>query len=724
MKMQDVSESVWESVSYLLPFGSYTANEVYDKLSDLSDEIVCKEEVSIEVDTFRCCTPKYIFFRILHKFEQLAGLGKKKKKFIKEASSSSCDVFFVVDITKQMASLSRIASKKENEIRPAINRVAIDYNKGYVVSTDGRILNVMKADISQLTMNKDVNKWPVLVFPSTFKSLQGKTSVSIRGSEKIDCKYSLSSADGSYYEQVGVGRYPDWQSVVPNALFRNGRVSLAKDAVKLIKQFAKEAEKYGDKGYNGIPMVAKTENRTLTLSYRRENNEQYRIIKTENELETFTIALNAEHFKYMDAWNGTMWLTARDKCVIYDKENETDYYLAMPMSLPDDVNSIGTINGTKVDFDARHTEYRKTQKNKTATKKETKNNNPKKQIFMAAERYEGTEAFYSLEQIENGEFRVKGNKHDSDLVLFLRTAAHYIRRQGQKMQSEFCDYCSKQMEGKDWRSLVPMEELALAEMFEGFLASKGVDDIPDVEFEDIVEEAESEAEPQGRATIDIEPIEEDPNGEPDPDAVGELVYDIPEEVEEVEAEEVVEEPQEPQSYVFCITGTLDKSRKFYQEQIEMRGWRLASKMSTSVDILVYGESKDEQASVKVKQAIKHGTKAISAKEFYQMLAEHPIEAEEVVEPTEVSVKPMAIEREIVPTLELETTDGVLIIAGESYFQKLYDEENGCFRSEAAEAKFNEIDAFIADELILADVLDYAAISDAVCEFMKEVEQAS
>ena len=85
---------------------------------------------------------------------------------------------------------------------------------------------------------------------------------------------------------------------------------------------------------------------------------------------------------------------------------------------------------------------------------------------------------------------------------------------------------------------------------------------------------------------------------------------------------------------------------------------------------------------------------------------------------------MAIEKEIVPTLELETSEGTLIVAGDSYFHKLYDEENGCFRSDAAEAKFNEIDAFIPDELITAEVLDYAAIAQAVGEFMEEVEQAS
>lgn len=372
------------------------------------------------------------------------------------------------------------------------------------------------------------------------------------------------------------------------------------------------------------------------------------------------------------------------------------------------IETLGGLIGKK-----RKVFIREADAKQTELQTETKINNPITPIFMAAERYEGTEPFYQLDKIENGEFRVKGS-HDSDLVLFLRTAAHYIRRQGAMMQSEFCAYCSKQLEGKDWRSMVPMEELALAEMFEGFLASKGVNDIPDVEFEDVMEELTDEVDEE----VVEEPISEVEEAEEVEEVEAEEVEDIQ------EAEEVIEEVEEPQTYVLCITGTLNKSRKFYQEQIEKRGWRLAGKMSTSVDILVYGDSQDEQASTKIKQAIKHGTKAISAEEFYQMLDEHPVEVEDVVGETEVAIKPMAIEKEIVPTLELETSEGTLIVAGDSYFHKLYDEENGCFRSEAAEAKFNEIDAFIPDELITAEVLDYAAIAQAVGEFMEEVEQAS
>lgn len=320
---------------------------------------------------------------------------------------------------------------------------------------------------------------------------------------------------------------------------------------------------------------------------------------------------------------------------------------------------------------------------------------------MAAGRYEGTQPFYTLEEIERGEFRIKGS-HDSELVLFLRTAAHYIRHQGAELQAEFCGYCRAQMEGKDWRSIVPLEEMALAELFEGFLASKGINDIPDVEFEDVFEDEKDRNEDE---TV------------------------VPGMVEEVEAEEVMEEAE---SYTFCITGTLDHPRKFYQEEIEKRGWRLASKISTSVDILVYGDWDKDGTSNKVKQALKHGIKTISSREFCRMLADNPIEQQQAVEEMEeaveiieeVTIKPMAIEREIVPTLELETSEGTLIVAGESYFHKLYDEAERCFRSDVAEAKFNEIDAFIADELITADELDYAAIAQAVGEFMEEVEQAS
>lgn len=640
--MQEMSKDIWQSIAPLLPYGSYTASQVYDYFSkdyrgreksfkDIMNGLdkVCHQEITINVENFKCSAPRYLFFKILHKFEQLVGIkAKDRKKFIREANmNKEADVSFIVEITKPMMALTKVLPGKK-EPREQMKRIALDFDKGFVVACDGCMMSVMNAVFRQKEIKEGAKVEPVLLSPDTFKHCEGNTMVSMSEINGCPHKYRVMTEGGAYYEEDTVGRYVAWRSVVPNEYFRSGRITLSKDGMKQLLKFAKLAEKNADTHGEGKDMVLQTEGDELIAFYMANEKMQTQTIHLGYEPAPITICLDPKFFKKLNGWNGTIWISGYGRAVIFDCEDFANFHLVMPRMLPDGIDVKEGLNGTKVSFEERHSEYLQPQKQQTKTpKKQTelqtetdKINNPITPIFMAAERYEGTEPFYQLDKIENGEFRVKGN-HDSDLVLFLRTAAHYIRRQGEMMQSEFCAYCSKQLEGKDWRSMVPMEELALAEMFEGFLASKGVNDIPDVEFEDVMEEVTEEV---------VEEVVEEPIAE----------VEEAEEVEEVEAEEV--------------------------EDIQ--------------------------------------------------------EAEEVIE--DVSVKPMAIEKEIVPTLELETSEGTLIVAGDSYFHKLYDEENGCFHSEAAEAKFNEIDAFIPDELIMAEVLDYAAIAQAVGEFMEEVEQAS
>ena len=664
--MQEVADAEFEVLASFMEVGSYTANQVFDHFctiqknnenamwnemqqtkkpngdnwtkSELNDYCdahrsetlspECMEEVAVSVDSFKCNMPRYILFKILHKFEQLAGIKTKdRKKFIREANmDKEADVSFIVEITKPMMALTKVLPGKK-EPREQMKRIALDFDKGFVVACDGCMMSVMNAVFRQKEIKEGAKLEPVLLSPDTFKHCEGNTMVTMSEINGCPHKYRVLTQGGAYYEEDTVGRYVAWRSVVPNEYFRSGRITLSKDGMKQLLKFAKLAEKNADTHGEGKDMVLQTEGDELIAFYMANEKMQTQTIHLGYEPAPITICLDPKFFKKLNGWNGTIWISGYGRAVIFDCEDFANFHLVMPRMLPDGIDVQEGLNGTKVSFEERHSEYLQPQKQQTKTPKkqtelqtETKINNPITPIFMAEERYEGTEPFYQLDKIENGEFSVKGN-HDSDLVLFLRTAAHYIRRQGEMMQSEFCAYCSKQLEGKDWRSMVPMEELALAEMFEGFLASKGVNDIPDVEFEDVMEEVTEEV---------VEEVVEEPIAE----------VEEAEEVEEVKAEEV--------------------------EDIQ--------------------------------------------------------EAEEVIE--DVSVKPMAIEKEIVPTLELETSEGTLIVAGDSYFHKLYDEENGCFRSEAAEAKFNEIDAFIPDELITAEVLDYAAIAQAVGEFMEEVEQAS
>lgn len=628
LRMQEVSEKVWEKISPLLPYGSYTANQVFQFLSE---NYTCmdfpkkyREDVEIVVDAFRCKMSNCSFFNILHQFEKMASIPiKKRKKFIRQANAEKeADVFFVVEITKPMMSLTKSTEDKKG-LRPTMQRIALDYVNGYVVATNGKLMSAQKAVFRDNFIKEGASQMPVLMTPDTFKKCEGNTMVTATEKNGTHEMYRFLAEDGGYYEEEAVGRFVNWQSVVPRELFRSGRVTLSKDGVKQLLKFAKLADKNADVEYDGKSLILQTEGSNLVLFYLKDGKMQTQTIPLDEEPAALTICIDPKFIKLLDGWNGTMWVSGCSRAIIFDKKELTDFYLLMPRVLPDGIDIQEGINGTKVSFEERHTEYLQTdvKQNGKRTSKQKSEIITQKSLFMAAERYEGTQPFYTLEEIERGEFKIKGS-HDSDLVLFLRTAAHYIRRQGEELQSEFCGYCREQMTGKDWRSIVPLEEMALAEMFERFLASKGINDIPDVEFEDAIEEVAEEVENQ---FVD--------NHE---------MVEVPAVVEEVEAEEVTEEVIE--------------------------------------------------------------------------------EAVEVIE--EATIKPMAIEREIVPTLELETSEGTLIVAGESYFHKLYDEDEGCFRSEAAEAKFNEIDAFISDELITADELDYAAIAQAVGEFMEEVEQAS
>lgn len=635
LSMQKAAEEVWQSVAPLLPYGSYTASQVYDYFSkdsrgkeksfkDIMDGLdkVCHQEITINVENFKCTTPKYLFFKILHKFEQLAGIStKNKKKFVREADSGKeSDVSFIVEIKKPMLSLVKSACGKTETLRPVLQRVALDYVNGCVVATNGRILSVQSAVYRDKLIKEGASELPILVSPDIFKKFSGDTRVFSCEKDKMATKYSYSASDGSYYEEDAVGRFPNWKSVLPKDLFLSGRVTISKEGMKQLLNVAKLADKKADCESDGKNLIFQTNGNKLILSYFVEEKMQSSVILLDEEPASFTICIDPKFFSLISGWNGTMWVSGYSKPIIFDGELTENFHLVMPRALPDSIPVKEAFNGATIAFNCRYKEYvKQPQKQRTETKKkqkesqaETKINNPITPILMAVEK---KERVYSIEEFVNGTFDIRG-KRDSDLVLFIRTAAHYIR-QDKDMQPEFVQYFNQQFTGTDWRSAYPLEEMKIAEIFESFLSSKGIDDIPDVEFEDIIEEAETEAEPRGRSTIDIEPIEEEV-----------------EEVIDAEVEEIVDD--EP----------------------------------------------------------------------------------------DVSVKPMAIEREIVPTLELETTEGTLIIAGESYLDKLYDEVNECFRSPQAEAKFNQIDAFIADELITADELDYAAITDAVVEFMEAVEQAS
>lgn len=237
---------------------------------------------------------------------------------------------------------------------------------------------------------------------------------------------------------------------------------------------------------------------------------------------------------------------------------------------------------------------------------------------------------------------------------------------------------------------------------------------------------------------------------------GELIRDLYEDknIELNEEKEIIPEEKEvkkEKKFTVCITGTLDHSRKWYESEISKRGWVFTNRMSKQVDLLVYGDYGDT-ATGKVKLAMELGTETMSGSEFYRLLEERSVpsdvvdETNETIEeqpdePADVEEMPIAEEvhediespsprsaegvgRYLIPLLIIETEEyGTIKVAGNSTFEKLYDQEREEFTSEAAAAKFDEITAFIPDELISEDPLNFEAIGEAVDAFLEEVEEA-
>lgn len=284
LRMQAVADEVFEELASLIPYGSYTANQVYDfftkvdgkekKFTDIMQGLpkVCHETVAIEVDDFKCSMPKYMLFRMVHRFEKMGGIStKNRKKFIREANIEKEDVSFIVEITKTMMPMTKQVENKKDSMRPTLQRIALDYDKGYVVASDGHLMSVQKAEYKSVFVRQGASKMPVLMSPSVFKQCLGDVLVSATEKNGFPDMYRY-QPDGGYYEEDAVGRFPNWQAVVPRELFRSGRITLRKEDVKRFMKFAKAAEKNADADVDGKSLLLQTEGRSLYLIYWKDTD--------------------------------------------------------------------------------------------------------------------------------------------------------------------------------------------------------------------------------------------------------------------------------------------------------------------------------------------------------------------------------------------------------------------------------------------------------------------
>lgn len=296
-----------------------------------------------------------------------------------------------------------------------------------------------------------------------------------------------------------------------------------------------------------------------------------------------------------------------------------------------------------------------------------------------------TNKYYTIECLESGNYLIRDKEHDAALKAAIQEAAHYIRNHGEGMQLEYCRFAHKWLNGRKPSEVTPMKEKDIHGLLYSFLKSIGVSEVK-------------------------------------PCASG------------IEPERV-----ETGTYTICITGTLDKPRKMYQELIEAKGWKFVNSMNADVDILVYGDDPRDCASTKVKKAMKLGTRTMNATEFYKFLAGEPetverveVETVETLGISDCTVVPLEESGSIYHILVCSTKAGdSLTFAPEKYFPVLFDEGKNSFRTELDALKFDEIDAFISGECVdkiargeCSEEETDRILSESYTDFVGKLKQAS
>lgn len=147
-KLYEIAEMIWQKM-VRNDHGCFRASEIaknLDKIFYWGD--ADKDELfQVEVDSFRCEFAAAYIFRLVTKFEGLAGIGKNAHMFTyqeEDGKERGCVCF---QATKEMAELCDFVNKKHD--MAAITSIFIDAEKNRLVATDSHKLLAMPVTITQ-----------------------------------------------------------------------------------------------------------------------------------------------------------------------------------------------------------------------------------------------------------------------------------------------------------------------------------------------------------------------------------------------------------------------------------------------------------------------------------------------------------------------------------------------------------------------------------------------
>ena len=215
-KLYEIAEIIWQKM-VRNDHGCFRASEIAKNLDKIFywGEADKDELIQVEVGSFRCDFAAAHIFRLVTKFESLAGIGKNAHMFTYQEENSKELGCVCFQATKEMAELCDFVYKKHD--MEAIISIFIDTEKNRLVATDSHKMLAMPITITR----KSGDTSDMLINAKTWKKMCAKmkpgkvydlVAVKLDNREKV----TVIEFDGMISYEPSPCRFVDWASCFGN----------------------------------------------------------------------------------------------------------------------------------------------------------------------------------------------------------------------------------------------------------------------------------------------------------------------------------------------------------------------------------------------------------------------------------------------------------------------------------------------------------------------------
>lgn len=694
--IEKMAIEVWKEIEPKVPEGSYTAMQVHEEVIPDIRKKMEWQELTVEVEGFRCHFLNIDVFRVLHEFGKSVRVKQEEKyRFIK-MEEKQVELNALVRVEKEHKVLKAMVGN--DELRNVMKQLHLDAERGYLVASDCHILGAMRID---LKMNTGEVKDACFNLPTSFVDAPALMDLT-KHTDHTYCYYG-DKVDNSYREEEGC-RYPRWYSVFP-LLSEELNFRLRSEEVKRMMKFLKTVTKLPSNTYekhqHRVSLYAESYAESVHVAYddTDDNTHTEAVFLLERSMEhPLAICLCAERLlKLEKVWNGSLWFVDSTRPLVLDSDRENSYLLMPMMHADDDERTYYSsgLPGVKYNV-AWEDRYKQTKTN--------------------------TMMGYSLESLADGTYEVRGRK-EKRLTEAVKQMAQYLMGKPE-VQIKCQDYFARKYgRGVEANKHYTLPEQEIYDMLHGSLLDQGIELTP------VQAEKPTYSSPMPYAAD--APVSLKPGSTVC--ITGTLLHGRSYYEHEIVRRgwRFVNSMNKDVDLLVCTDDMADSSSGKFK--LAMRYGTKTCTPQQFYDLLdrtpIQAEKPAEQAPEP--QPAPNPEKKPAPTGHLRIVTPAPKPKAEKNPKAEKKQEELAMKiertttmvgRRFYPLLMLSEGDTRVIVAGNSLYEAICDDE-GDIRPMYQEL-FDNTDAFIDDDLLTTDTLDEASICEAVTQFMDMVENAS